>query len=84
MQRGEEWVFCGKGEDSLLAHRAVYVVVLQYHVLLQHFYGVNLNNYPINDYYIFLMTMSLGRSSPRQRLSFRLASPSQSCPSQEL
>ena len=32
----------GEGQDALLRHGAVHVVVLQDHVLLQHFDGVNL------------------------------------------
>ncbi len=41
VELGEVGVSTGKGQDALLGHGAVHVVVLQDHVLLQYFDGIN-------------------------------------------
>lgn len=42
VELGEVGVSAGEGQDALLGHGAVHVIVLQDHILLQHFDGVDL------------------------------------------
>lgn len=39
-QLGEEGVVAGQGQDPLLSHGALHIVILQDHVLLQHLHSV--------------------------------------------
>lgn len=41
VELGEVGVAAGEGQDALLSHSAVHVIVLEDHVLLQDFDGIN-------------------------------------------
>lgn len=42
-QLGEEGVTAGQGQDPLLRHRALHIVILEDHVLLQHLHGIEVS-----------------------------------------